>query len=90
MTPHALVGRQVRVAAWDDLRDVMPTEPVGTITQVVDHGARYGVEVTVRLEGFRMAFAFGLDEVELLGGGVARCPSSDSPESPDAGADPLV
>jgi hypothetical protein len=79
MTPRTLVGRKVRVAVWDDLKDVMPTEPVGTITHVANGDG--DVELTVRLDGFRMAFYFGLDEVELieedLSSGFPDQPSSD-------------
>jgi hypothetical protein len=47
MTPHALLGRRVKVLAWDDLRDVLPKDQSGTITHVTDFGDG-GVEVTVR------------------------------------------
>jgi hypothetical protein len=65
MTPHDLVGQRVKVLAWDDLRDVLPTGPSGTVTHVADFGAG-GVEVTVRVAGFDRSYVFGLDEVEVL------------------------
>ena len=74
MTPHDLVGRRVKVLAWDDLRDVLPTDPSGTITRGADLGAG-DVEVTVRVEGRTGSFVFGLDEVQAL------------PCQPDIGSD---
>lgn len=65
MAPYNLVGQRVRVLAWDDLRDVLPAEPRGTVTRVVDFGAE-GVELTVRIEGMVRSFLFGLDEVEVV------------------------
>jgi hypothetical protein len=65
MMTHALVGRMVKVLAWDDLRDVLHSDPIGTITQVVDFGEA-GVDVIVRVEGMGRNYAFGLDEVEVL------------------------
>ncbi len=65
MTPHSLVGRQVNLLAWDDLRDVLSTDLNGIITHVADFGA-CGVEVTVRVEGLTRSYVFGLDEVEVL------------------------
>jgi hypothetical protein len=65
MTMHALVGRAVKVLAWDDLRDVLPIDPSGIITRVADFGEA-DVEVTVRVEGMARNYVFGLDEVEVL------------------------
>jgi hypothetical protein len=65
MTPHELVGRTVRVLAWDGLRDVLPTEPRGIILRAADLGGG-DVEVTVRVVGLTRCYAFGLDEVEVL------------------------
>jgi hypothetical protein len=65
MMPHALVGRTVKVRAWDELRDVLPAEPSGIITHVADFGDG-GVEVTVRVDGLARGYVFGLDEVEVL------------------------
>jgi hypothetical protein len=62
---HALVGRTVKVLAWDDLRDVLPIDPSGIITHVADIGEA-DVEVTVRVEGMAKNYIFGLDEVEVL------------------------
>ncbi len=65
MTTHALVGRTVKVLAWDDLRDILPIDPSGIITHVADFGEA-DVEVTVRVEGMDRSYVFGLDEVEVL------------------------
>jgi hypothetical protein len=65
MTTRALVGRTVKVLAWDDLRDVLPIDPSGIITHVADFGEA-DVEVTVRVEGMARNYIFGLDEVEVL------------------------
>jgi hypothetical protein len=65
MTPQELLGRRVKVLAWNDLRPVLPAEPCGTVTHVADFGA-VDVELTVRVEGLARPFLFGLDEVELL------------------------
>jgi hypothetical protein len=65
MTTHALVGRAVKVLAWDDLRDVLPSQPIGIITHVVDFGEA-GMEVMVRVEAMAGYYAVGLDEVEVL------------------------
>ncbi len=65
MTTHALVGRAVKVLAWDELRDVLPCSPSGTITQVADFGEA-DVEVTVRVDGMARNYIFGLDEVVVL------------------------
>lgn len=65
MTTHALVGRTIKVLAWDDLRDVLPIDPSGTITHVADFGEA-DVEVTVRVAGMARNYVFGLDEVEVL------------------------
>ncbi len=65
MTTHALVGRTVKVRAWDDLRDVLPLDPSGTITHVADFGEA-DLELTVRVEGMAKNYIFGLDEVEVL------------------------
>ncbi len=65
MTPHTLIGRQVKVLAWDDLRDLFPTDPKGTITHVVDLGEG-DFEVTVQVEGLAKNYLFGLDEVQIL------------------------
>jgi hypothetical protein len=65
MMPHALLGRRVKVLAWDDLRDVLPKDQSGTITHVTDFGDG-GVEVTVRIAGMARTYVFGLDEVEIL------------------------
>jgi hypothetical protein len=67
MTPHELLGHRVKVLAWEDLRDVLPTDPSGTVTHVADFGAG-DVEVTVRVEGLGKDYTFGLDEVEILPG----------------------
>jgi hypothetical protein len=62
---HALVGRTVKVLAWEEFRDVLPCDPSGTITHVADFGDA-DVEVTVRVEGLAKNYVFGLDEVEIL------------------------
>jgi hypothetical protein len=49
MIPHDLRGRRVKVLAWDELRDVLPTCPSNTITHVADCGAG-DEEVMVRIE----------------------------------------
>jgi hypothetical protein len=65
MTTHALVGRTVKVLAWDEFRHVLPCDPSGTITHVSDLGDG-DVELTVRVEGMARNDVFGLDEVEVL------------------------
>jgi hypothetical protein len=65
MTTHALVGRTVKVLAWDEFREVLPCDPSGTITHVADFGGA-DVEVTVRVEGLARNYVFGLEEVEVL------------------------
>lgn len=67
MTPHDLVGRRVKVLSWDDLRDILPADPNGTVTHVVEFGAG-DMDLTVRIEGLTRDFVFGLDEVQVLPG----------------------
>ncbi|MBX6313780.1 MAG: hypothetical protein IRY99_12810 [Isosphaeraceae bacterium] len=67
MIPHELLGRRVKALAWDDLRDLLPTGPSGTVTYVANCGAG-GVKLTVRVEGLRKDYTFGLNEVEILPG----------------------
>ena len=65
MTQHELLGQRVKVVAWDDLRDVLPSGASGTVTHVADLGTD-GIELTVQVEGLARSFLFGLDEVEVL------------------------
>ena len=65
MTTHTLVGRAVKVLAWDDLWDILPIDPSGTITHVADFGEA-DLELTVRVEGMARSYVFGLDEGEVL------------------------
>jgi hypothetical protein len=65
MTPHELSVRRVQVLAWEDLRGLVPTDPSGTITHVVD--CRAGdTDLTVQVEVLTRDFVFGLDEVQAL------------------------
>ena len=83
MTPHALLGRRVKVLAWDDLRDVLPTDPSGTITRGADLGAG-DVEVTVRVEERTGSLVFGQDEVQALPGqpAISSDAERDGPSRP--------
>jgi hypothetical protein len=65
MMTHALVGQTVKVLARDDLRDVLPIDPIGIIMRVTDLGEA-GMELAVRIDGMARNYAFGLDEVQVL------------------------
>jgi len=58
MTPHALVGRTVKVLAWDELRNVLPIKPRGIIIHAADLGDG-NAEVTVRVDGLTRSHVFG-------------------------------
>jgi len=65
MTTDNLLGRQVNVLDWAELRDVLPFDPSGTITQVSDTGDGV-VELTVRICGLAKNYIFELNDVEVL------------------------
>jgi len=65
MTPHAWVGRTVKVLAWDEHRNVLPIKPRGIIIHAADFGDG-DVEVTVRVDGLTRSHVFGMDEMEVL------------------------
>lgn len=65
MSRDILIGRRVRFAAWDDLKEIVGVEPVGTITNIIDFG-KSDLDLQVRLDGVGLKYTFGLAEVEFL------------------------
>jgi hypothetical protein len=59
-----LVGRHVRVPAWEELSDVQDIPPLGIIGEVFDLG--HGPLARVQGDGFNLRCIFELDELELL------------------------
>ncbi len=57
----ALIGRRVRVPAWEDLRDVLDAPPMGIIREVYDLGR--GTLVRVQGDGFDLVGDFTVDEI---------------------------
>jgi hypothetical protein len=65
MLPHDLIGQPVRIRVWDDLSDILPAGPNGTITGVSD-GRAGALELTVRVMGLERTYVFLIDEVEFV------------------------
>ncbi len=72
MIPKELVGRHVRIVQWEH-RDFVTAylerirledKTEGTITHVENFGGTG--DVWVRIDGLDRAYAFGLDQLELL------------------------